>query len=347
MKRLTVILLFGAVALLAWPVEATVEAEAELKCADPPCSTPLLAGQTIDVGTVDVFYENGTLRVVFNIEENNGWFLTETHLFVGTNEPTKSAPGRFPYKHEDLDYVATDSYEFSFPIPPTECLYFAAHAVVETVVGYEFVPEDFQFDLPDQVTMKVTQPADRASYFTTQVLEGPLAGFYDGWCIDIGHTISLGPTYTANVYSSYEQLPDEINIDKPEFLPQVNYIINHFHEGEPSSSGTPFTACDIQRAIWTLIDDSMTGCGTYEQTRVNEIVAAAWANGYDFEPECGGIVAVILVPVDTAQVTIGQVTLIEEPNSEFCTPVYESETAWGDGERFGKGWATYFSCFCP
>jgi hypothetical protein len=57
-------------------------------------------------------------------------------------------------------------------------------------------------------------------------------------------------------------------------------------------------------------------------------------------------VAVILVPVNGTQVTIAQVTLIENPTSDWCTELYESETAWGFGPRFGKGWATYFECFC-
>ena len=52
-----------------------------------------------------------------------------------------------------------------------------------------------------------------------------------------------------------------------------------------------YTYGDVQRAIWALIDDNLShtnGLGDYNQTRVNQIVAAAIANGEGYVPPCNG-----------------------------------------------------------
>ena len=352
MRNVLPSLTLALIALIASPAWAVVEeADATLKCDQPVCSTALLAGQNINVGTVEVFFEGNTLRVVYTVDPGNDWSLTETHLYVDGVPPVKAAPGQFPYSHEDLGNVKSDTYEFTYAAAPSGCVYFAAHAVVETIVGYDFDPSILQVDLPDQVTMSVKYPsAGDPAYFETTVTGGTvLDGVYDGWCIDLGRTINQNVNYTANVYSSYEEVPDG-TVDKPENLHLVNWVINQGFVGQQSTScaGT-FTYGDVQRAIWSLIDvsQSTAGIGSYSDCRVNEIVDAAYLSGEGYVPVCGGVVAVILVPVGATQVTIAQVTLIEDPTSDWCTPVYESETAWGEGQRFPKSWAMYFDCFCP
>lgn len=95
----------------------------------------LLAGKTIPVGTLTVEVIGTNLVVTF--ETTGGWTLTETHLYVGGTIPSKSAPGKFPYKHEGLGDVTIDSYT----IPLSEVGYgwkvIAAHAVVENSCGSE------------------------------------------------------------------------------------------------------------------------------------------------------------------------------------------------------------------
>jgi len=60
----------------------------------------LLAGQTIEVGTLTVEVDlNGDLVVTYAITAP--WVLGDTHLYVGTAAPKKSAPGQFPYGPED------------------------------------------------------------------------------------------------------------------------------------------------------------------------------------------------------------------------------------------------------
>jgi hypothetical protein len=81
-------------------------------------------------------------------------------------------------------------------------------------------------------------------------------------------------------------------------LDLVNWIINQGVVGDPSACGGTYTYGDIQRTIWALIEDqqSGSGLGPWTQCRVNEIIAAAQANGEDFVPGCDEFVAVIQNP---------------------------------------------------
>ena len=91
----------------------------------------LVAGQEYDAGWVRAVADLDSLKVT--IQADNGWVLMETHVYVGTTPPTKSAPGRFPYKHEGLGGAMSDSYEISLDAFDVECgdtLYVAVHAVV-------------------------------------------------------------------------------------------------------------------------------------------------------------------------------------------------------------------------
>jgi len=357
MKRLSVFFVIGIAMLLVAPAYAsvaTVNAAAKAKPASPcdntleRCTTPLIAGQFMEVGTVAVGEGPDSLVVTYEITDLN-WAITAIHLEVSDEPITEWAPGQYDYVLENL---ATAFVEIPIPYNAGDCVYIAAHAVVTEVDHWNISLADFEANLPDQVAMKVAYPGP-SSYFQTTVDGGSiLDGTYTGWCIDVGHTISPGTWYNANVYSSYEDLSgvSGLNIDNPENLPLVNYIINTFHAGDPSMGGYGnYTLCDIQRAIWALIDDGMTTCGTYNQDRVDEIVAAAneyFLNFGIFYPQCGDVIAVILIPVNGQQITIAQVTVIEVPTT--CEPVLGegSETAWGCGVpiRENKNWGWYFHC---
>ena len=76
----------------------------------------LLAGQTINVGTLSVVVVGDNLVVTYNITDP--WVLGETHLYVGETDPEDltSAPGQFPYSEEHDPAVLT----FTYTIPISE-----------------------------------------------------------------------------------------------------------------------------------------------------------------------------------------------------------------------------------
>lgn len=110
----------------------------------------LIAGQHTTVGIVRVEYNVVTESLIITFETTGGWMLYETHLYLGKTPPEKSAPGQFPYGHDSLTGVTSDSYT----VPLTDLsasygdtLYIAAHAVVckcscgcETAWGYGCYP---------------------------------------------------------------------------------------------------------------------------------------------------------------------------------------------------------------
>lgn len=87
------------------------------------------------VGTLNVvFNSNSTATVTYTM--NAPYKLKETHLYVGTEKyPKKSnkftvAPGQFPYIHENLGGVSTDTYTITVPSGP---VYVIAHSVVSGI----------------------------------------------------------------------------------------------------------------------------------------------------------------------------------------------------------------------
>ena len=145
----------------AWVVLAMVAAFALCSTAT---TVTLVAGQHYDAGEVEVYADLDTLTIV--IEADNGWVLEETHVYVGTAPPRKSAPGRFPYKHEALGGVLYDVYEISLDEFDVECLsdlYIAVHAVV-TGADNEYGEETAWGDGDD-----IRAGKNWAMYFSTNV----------------------------------------------------------------------------------------------------------------------------------------------------------------------------------
>ncbi len=83
------------------------------------------------VGTLTVNYTPPTATVTYTAFD--GYVLNETHLHVGNQILPKrgnkftTAPGQFPYKHENLNGVTTDTYNIS---GLSGSIYVAAHSVV-------------------------------------------------------------------------------------------------------------------------------------------------------------------------------------------------------------------------
>ena len=292
---------------------------------DKPFITDLIAGQTVDVGDVLVWNDGDNLYIKYKIAEDttpldnmDNWAITNTHVHIVKNVdeiPQKNGnpiPGQFTYKN--AYYYVDETPPLAIPLngwTPGTVLNIAAHADVEVAGGLL----GLEMYLPDTVTMKVTYPvAGGSAYFPNVSVTGGtiLDGTYSGWCVDTEHVIYQNTNYTANVYSSYETI--EGLVDHPENMDLVNWILNKGYVGKTSPGGYGvYTYGDVQRAIWTLVDDnpSTAGLGSWDQNRVNEILADAQANGEGYEPGCGDIVAVILAPVNSTQVIIAQVIIFE------------------------------------
>ncbi len=79
----------------------------------------------IPVGTLTVTVEEvegvPSLVVTYALDpvvsDEEGWELLETHLYVGIDPPTKSAPGQFPYGPES-EYATDDGYSIPLSVLP-------------------------------------------------------------------------------------------------------------------------------------------------------------------------------------------------------------------------------------
>lgn len=307
---------------------------------------PLYAGKTEKVGKIQVTNDSVNIKVKVVVEDP--WVLVGSpHVEVALTVdgiPQKNGnpiPGQFTYTGKDV----------SIPLGSWTAgkeLIVAAHAVVKKRTGYK-PPSltDFANALPAQAKMSISYPGT-SSYFKTTFSSG-ISGTFNSWCVDTDHPIAPKTAYTVDVYSSYETLPAG-TVSYPENFDLVNWILNQKFMGKASVCKGAYTWGDVQVAIWKLLESTPPGAslgtvGPWEQCRVDEIANAAKSNGENYIPPCGGVIATILVPTTSAQVTI-----VELPASAVgvdCVPVYGSEeTAWaaeseGNHAFPGKNWATY------
>jgi hypothetical protein len=140
-------ILFGVISAMLILAFGTATSHTE---ADP-FVTDLIAGQNYDVGDVKVWNDADNLYIT---HEPDGWYITETHLYVGKNNPMTltSAPGQFPYGDDNLYMIPlSEIYSYSMELnkkgkstgnmvaygdPGVEVddtIYIAAHAVVQSI----------------------------------------------------------------------------------------------------------------------------------------------------------------------------------------------------------------------
>jgi hypothetical protein len=95
----------------------------------------LLAGQSINAGSVSVINDNNFIYVTYTTA--NGYTLKQTHLYVGdcalipVNNAGNPVPGRFPYK---ATHSNATTYTVTIPIsaiPAGSCGCIAAHAALQ------------------------------------------------------------------------------------------------------------------------------------------------------------------------------------------------------------------------
>lgn len=369
MRKLSVYVLMAAMVLLTGAANASVAVNSVTKgkpvsetCTltndQRQCTVPLVAGQSIVVGEVVVDL-GGDPVVRFSIT-NAGWMITETHVYLGENPPKKAAPGSFPFQHSGL-YANTDEYSSAEIGEIGGCQYAAVHAVVEKdcveTADLEAVSE-LVTTANDLGTAKVTATYTGASgdSYWSMLVSGAndLDGSYPAWCVDKSNGLASGSTCDAELYSSYDSLPDFIKARlNPAQLDMVNYILNQEWTCD---------ALEVQNALWAalgqLTDEEFTQLSPCAQSIYNEAFGAS--TGY--VPPCGGVVGIIIAPNcanSIGQILIGQITAIELDVTE-CVIDTEcgEETAWGLADHsnvFGDaanscqfpkstGWGTYFKC---
>lgn len=160
----------------------------------------------------------------------------------------------------------------------------------------------------------------KQAYFGVRVSGDPkLNGVYNGWCIDLDSNMVDGRRYKATDVSSYENTNIKL-IEYPQNLDLVNWILNHHYIGQKAKCGGRYTYGDVQRAIWTLIDDrqSTAFTGVWSKCRVNKILSESHEHGEGFVPQNGQIIAVILKPCDVKQ---AQICIIEVPYDVYLKVV--------------------------
>ncbi|NER29580.1 MAG: hypothetical protein F6J89_18645, partial [Symploca sp. SIO1C4] len=172
--------------------------------------------------------------------------------------------------------------------------------------------QNFSAALPDEVTFTWKAPGNQfgdSSYLDITInSDSTIDGQYDAWCIDSDRSL-IGAT-KGKVFSSYEELPPELigpgNIEKPENLDSLNWIINQGFVGtellgENGDNLGTITYGDIQRAIWSILDDvNITlGLGNFSEERAQRIAELALTQGDGFVPGFGQKLAVIITPDET------------------------------------------------
>lgn len=350
---------FFFIALLALSCEKDQQEQLSYNQVDPELKldvngcqvvTDLIAGKQYDVGDIIITNDLENIYVTYLMNEP-GWYLKETQMHVagdvsGIPQTRRGNPkvGNFDYQMEhDM------AYEYTYTVPLEWAagtdIVVAAHAVVD----YDHM-NGINNSLPATSGYRI-EVTGGGSYFNSVVSNGgSLTGEYYGWCIDAGHVIYPQQPYLVNVYSSTGDLTGLGQVDHPENLDKVNWLLNQNFIGQESSCCGPFTYMDIQHAIWNIVDDlppSYPG----NPDKLEELVSKAFKFGEGFEPECDDIMAVVMEPYKSLSQfglpDIAQVTIIEVAVSDYmegCDQNYGEETAWGFGDPFsGNSWAMYIN----
>jgi hypothetical protein len=335
-----------------------------------------------DIGDVFVTDDGATLavRVVLNGEldaSNNVPTLVygisaEANCTIAEFPLSKGnpVPGQFDYQQAYPDGAA-GPFEFTLTRPACDDPLVAVHADVKelgNIAGFNSV-------FPASVSFRLVQDTGAdpdASYFDTTftATSGLLAGeTFNGWCVDVGHSVSMNTTYPATAYSILELPTGPIgNIDKPQNLPGVMWLLNNYRPGDVVTADiTPndgianpvtrtLTSGDIQRAIWYIVDNtqSTSGLGAYSDPWAKYLADLGLANvAYAPASLCGLVVPIILVTNNNGvQTTIAQTTLVElgVPCADITATAMAMNTAVtvtekGSvryGEQFpGSNWFSY------
>lgn len=339
-------------AFLALPAIVMAHTEAD------PLVAHLIAGNPKNganvVGTVEVWNDGSFLNVTYLMSDP--WPLVEAHLAVSLLDPTvkpyiqpgaipmtkkgNPIPGLFPYNPvEGITYQIPNTWAVD------DVLFIGAHGVAGLCDL-----DDLELALPTSLDAYVEHPGGNSYFDITITNGGILNGLHEGWCADADEPTTLNVIIPAGAYSTYDSLLPGGIVNIPANLDNVNWLLNHLQDylGETSPSGGTYNVGDVQLALWYLCDGYLPPAqydpwGTDEwggssDARALELEALALALGEGFEPDCGDVVGIIVVPEDPEeQILLITVQLHEET-------VWAAEDVLGLGLDFdGNNWALHFT----
>lgn len=280
----------------------------EINLNDPGANAciELIAGRNMVVGEVCVDYIESThkVKVTYTMTEP-GWTITKTHvaavihpIFFPRKWTLQPWLNHFPYKgnHDhvtSVEYMVNVSSYFSK-------VYLAIHALVEGNNASGDPVLEPNLPASDVMTPEWT-PEGNEDY--TIGADFNNLGYYYGWGMDNARSISNGFTRDVQFISSYsEDLPTCSEfLEKPENLDLVNWVVNH---RDPS-----WDTYTVQAAIWNLLqpdggisnwqNPSEPNYFPHDAQLRQQIVAAAYANGEDYEPGCGEKVIILAYGPET------------------------------------------------
>lgn len=263
------------------------------------------------------------------------YLFAEAHLYVGAtpvpfkkNKPTV-APGQFPWSATGLSDPVVQFGPVPVETDGEGGIFVVAHAVVVAPTGWWgdclergcTTPCEPVFDAPAfealaagvvDGTLSVHLYYDGApSYFPIVEVTAPgspLAGNWQGWCVDLDHPIQwVNPLHPVYLFTAASSLADPASLAGLFEVPQaelggrlarLNWVLNQAFVGaESPGCGGAYTFGDVQRAIWTLIEDDLSGShfALYDACRAQEIVDLSQGQE-DYRPPCDGVAAMIIEP---------------------------------------------------
>jgi len=341
--------------------------------ANEPQVTPLLAGQTINVGTVSVWNDDVNLYVKY--KTTGGWEIAETHLHVALSKDGiphtnkgNPIPGHFDNSMCHDPWVTEYTYSVSLgDWGPCDKLYIAAHAVVkrlnEDCIYFENYSEK------DSVITEPTPNGPVNFYMTDNV---PLKSISVGGYADLAPEVGKFPVVAApgttpgyenivafTIFGDYSR-DDVIDDDggtgaggntltDPQDLTQIPLMYHAYSQGlaiviDVSSidavQGLDLAAIDLDHnEEWYFL---------YFNT-ANELIYKTKLTGSGTSGD--GEAFAVEYPNPVSKIAIwggmnqGVSEVVGYAIDNVCVTSLEEETAWGYGERFiEKGnWATYFT----
>jgi hypothetical protein len=316
----------------------------------------LIAGQNTVVGTVTVMGGVNDLTVTYVVDPP--WVITQTHLHVAPsvdeipqNKNGSPRLGHFDYSRNYFPPVTQDT----FAVNPIELetdgdICIAAHAVVCTgEEGDQPIDVDAIFgDLRVEARANLYQidvqrgvlcpDGNPVSTQVVEILDGPFAGNYDGWCIEYG----VRPADTR------ESGPIDVTFYRDSSMPNIDVIDCLFNNIEEYLMD--YCVWHIQWVIWRQIGQAdlpeaqvrwaqMMDPGSGNSDDVDmilELEEIVEANA-GCELRAGDLMAIVVDPGYDARGELQDVIIpVPIPGGSDCN------TAWADGNNLpGSSWATY------